>query len=67
MLKTYRQFPIRQIAITLLVGLFLIGGDAFAQKKEKKKKKKKGDVAAMAEKPVIPDPVKVTSVEGITE
>jgi zinc protease len=67
MLKTYQQFPIRQIAITLLVGLFLFGGDAFAQKKEKKKRKKKGDATAMAEKPVIPDPVRVTSVEGITE
>ncbi len=67
MLKTYRQFPIRQIAITLLVGLFLFGGDIFAQKKEKKKRKKKGDATAMAEKPVIPDPVRVTSVEGITE
>ncbi|WP_259015602.1 M16 family metallopeptidase [Emticicia fluvialis] len=65
MLKNYRRFPIRHLAITLLVGIFLLGGDAFAQKKGKRKKK--GEVAAATEKPVIPDPVKVTSVEGITE
>ncbi|PLK44182.1 pitrilysin family protein [Emticicia sp. TH156] len=65
MLKNYRHFPIRHLAITLLVGIFLLGGDAFAQKKGKRKKK--GEVAAATEKPVIPDPVKVTSVEGITE
>lgn len=65
MLKNYRHFPIRHLAITLLVGVFLLGGDAFAQKKGKKKKK--GDVTAATEKPVIPDPMRVTSVEGITE
>ncbi len=68
MLKNYyRTLNLKQFIVMMLVGIFLIGGDAFAQKKEKKKRKKKGKVTAVEEKTPIPAPVKVTSVEGITE
>ena len=67
MLKPYKTLQIKQILVMLLVGIFLFGGDAFAQKKEKKKRKKKNKTELVEEKAPIPAPVKVTSVEGITE
>ncbi len=67
MLNYYRTLTFRQLVITMLVGIFLLGGDVFAQKKEKKKRKKKNKTALVEEKAPIPAPVKTTSVEGITE
>ncbi len=68
MLKNYyRTLNLKQLIVMMLVGIFLMGSEAFAQKKEKKKHKKKGKVTAVEEKAPIPAPVKVTSVEGITE
>ena len=67
MLNYYRNLNLKQLIVMMLVGIFLIGGDAFAQKKEKKKRKKKQKTALVEEKAPIPAPVKVTSVEGITE
>ncbi|WP_435353478.1 M16 family metallopeptidase [Emticicia sp. SJ17W-69] len=66
MLNCYRTLTFRQLVITMLVGIFFLGGDAFAQKKERKRKKK-NKTALVEEKAPIPAPLKVTSVEGITE
>ena len=72
MLNYYRTLTFRQLVITMLVGIFLLGGDVFAQKNRdaetvKKKRKKKNKTALVEKKAPIPAPVKVTSVEGITE
>lgn len=67
MLNYYRPLQLKHFFVMMLVGIILFGGDAFAQKKEKKKRKKKAKTALVEEKAPIPDPVKVTSVEGITE
>ena len=67
MLKTYKTLSFKQLVIALLVGIFMFGGDAFAQKREKKKRKKRNKTALVEEKAPIPAPVKTTSVEGITE
>jgi zinc protease len=67
MLNYCRTLNFKQLIITLLVGVFLFGGDIFAQKREKKKRKKKGQVMIMEEKVPILAPIKITSVEGITE
>ena len=63
MLNYYRTLQLKQLSVMMLLGLLFFNGDAFAQKKEKNK----GKVSATEEKAPIPDPVKVTSVEGITE
>ncbi len=64
MLKTYKILSFKQLVIALLVGIFMFGGDTFAQKKKRKKRNK---TALVEEKAPIPAPVKTTSVEGITE
>lgn len=63
MLKRYKSLNFKQLIAMLLVGIFLIDGDTFAQNKEKKKEK----TALVEEKAPIPAPIRVTSVEGITE
>ena len=65
MLNYYRTFTFKQLVIALLVGIFMLGGDAFAQKKKNRKKKQKSML--VEEKVPIPTPIKIASVEGITE
>ncbi|CAH0996246.1 hypothetical protein EMA8858_02377 [Emticicia aquatica] len=72
MLNYFRTLNFKQLILVMLVGIFLVGGDAFAQNKSdnqsgKQKKKKKNKKTLAEEKAPIPDPIKVTSVEGITE
>ena len=63
MLKSHKTLNFKQLIVMMLVGIFLIDGDTFAQNKEKKKQK----TALVEEKAPIPAPIRVTSVEGITE
>lgn len=63
MLKSHKTLNFKQLIVMMLVGIFLIDGDTFAQNKEKKKEK----TALVEEKAPIPAPIRVTSVEGITE
>jgi zinc protease len=55
---------LKSLGVALLASAFIFSGnDAFAQKK----KKKKDEVVAAVQAPTIPDAVKQSSVEGITE
>ena len=63
MLNRYKTLNYKQLIVMMLVGIFLIGSDVFAQNKEKKKQK----TSLVEEKAPILTPVRVTSVEGITE
>ena len=63
MFNRYKTLNYKQLIVMMLVGIFLIGSDVFAQNKEKKKQK----TSLVEEKAPILTPVRVTSVEGITE
>ena len=58
MLNYYRTLTFRQLVITMLVGIFLLGGDVFAQKNRdaetvKKKRKKKNKTALVEKKAIL--------------
>ena len=63
MFNRYKTLNYKQLIVMMLVGIFLIGSDVFAQNKEKKKQK----TSLVEEKAPILTQVRVTSVEGITE